>query len=103
MNNLPKFKSVIPPAVVTLPTGTYVVCNGNWITVPKNTTAQEVQKNWVRDTVKKEHVPDSSFQVKNSKGNGFYTVSVNNGSWTCTCSGFGFRRGCKHISQIKTK
>lgn len=37
--------------------------------------------------------------VPGSKGNQ-YTVIRNAGKYQCTCSGFGFRKTCKHIKEI---
>lgn len=34
--------------------------------------------------------------VKGSKGDE-YVVTGNNGVWSCTCTGFQFRKHCKHI------
>jgi hypothetical protein len=41
-----------------------------------------------------------TFQVKGSRGSE-YTVTNEAGRWTCTCVGFGFRKDCKHIHQVK--
>jgi hypothetical protein len=35
--------------------------------------------------------------VKGSRGDE-YTVTGTNGQWTCTCTGFQFRKSCKHLS-----
>ena len=43
----------------------------------------------------------NNWKVKNSKGNSHYEVSYINNQWNCNCVGFGFRRDCKHIQQIK--
>lgn len=37
--------------------------------------------------------------VKGSKGN-TYTVTRNASKWDCTCTGFGFRKTCKHVSEL---
>lgn len=39
------------------------------------------------------------FNVKGSKGNS-YTVTRTGKGWNCTCSGFQFRRQCKHVSEL---
>jgi hypothetical protein len=53
--------------------------------------------------VKIDYVPVKSDKivktVQGSKGN-TYTVTVENGKATCTCSGFQFRRICKHIQEL---
>jgi hypothetical protein len=39
-----------------------------------------------------------TWTVQGSKGNK-YTVTRSSKGWSCTCSGFGFRRQCKHVSE----
>jgi hypothetical protein len=38
--------------------------------------------------------------VKGSKGDE-YKVTENSGNFNCTCSGFRFRGGCKHVESIR--
>ena len=47
-------------------------------------------------------VPSASYQVKGSKGN-LYTVTRTGKIWSCTCTGFQFRRDCKHVREAKGK
>jgi len=43
------------------------------------------------------------YKVKSSKGNSFYEVQMNNsGSLECSCPGYGFRRKCRHVTEILT-
>lgn len=44
---------------------------------------------------------NKSWTVPGSKGN-TYNVVNNRNSWSCTCTGFQFRRNCKHIQSIQT-
>jgi len=44
----------------------------------------------------------ASYQVKGSKGN-LYTVTRTGKIWSCTCTGFQFRKDCKHIREAKGK
>ena len=39
-------------------------------------------------------------KIKGSKGDE-YIVTVGNGKINCTCSGFQFRRSCKHVKEIE--
>lgn len=48
-------------------------------------------------------VSDTVFTVKSSDKKKTYTVTNSNGQWSCTCVGFGFRRHCKHITEIQNK
>lgn len=49
-------------------------------------------------------VPDGVqvFNVKGSKGDS-YNVTRANGSYTCTCQGFQWRKSCKHITSVASK
>ena len=41
------------------------------------------------------------YKVKSSKGNSFYEVKMNaSGSLDCTCPGYGFRRKCRHVTEL---
>ena len=39
------------------------------------------------------------FEVSGSKGNK-YIVTKDSKGWDCTCPGFGFRKSCKHVSEL---
>ena len=39
------------------------------------------------------------FEVEGSKGKK-YTVTKDSKGWDCTCSGFQFRKQCKHVSEL---
>lgn len=43
-----------------------------------------------------------TWTVKGSKGSE-YIVTQDRGQYSCTCPGFGFRRACKHIDEIKNE
>lgn len=48
-----------------------------------------------------EEVPEGRvWEVKGSKGD-VYKVSESGGNYSCTCSGFRFRGGCKHVEGIR--
>jgi len=41
------------------------------------------------------------YKVMSSKGNSSYEVQMNNsGSLECSCPGYGFRRKCRHVTEI---
>jgi RNase P protein component len=40
-------------------------------------------------------------EVKSSKGDKTYRVSFKNNIWSCTCSGFTFRKKCTHTDSVK--
>jgi len=40
-------------------------------------------------------------EISGSKPGSTYVVSFKNNNWACTCSGFGFRRSCRHVNEVK--
>lgn len=63
---------------------------------------QEVKNVW-NFTVDKVEASSQgrTWQVAGSKGNS-YTVNLELGSWSCTCSGFKFRGKCRHVETISS-
>jgi len=88
------------PAIANLPRGKVVVCNEGWIPVPDNFTYNDVRKYW-KKAVLKSQAKDKIITVKSSSSNQKYTITIERGGYHCTCPGFGFRRKCKHVDQIK--
>ncbi len=43
------------------------------------------------------------WEIKSSKPGKSYTVTRNGSNYECNCAGFGFRRACRHINEIKVK
>lgn len=41
-----------------------------------------------------------NWTVAGSRGDS-YTVSENQGEWSCTCAGFKFRGACKHVAELQ--
>lgn len=61
---------------------------------------KEVKNTWNFQVEEKEARPvGRNWTVEGSKGNE-YTVSLELGTWTCTCSGFKFRNRCRHVEEI---
>ncbi len=50
-------------------------------------------------TVRDVDVSVQSWTVEGSRGNK-YQVTRDHRGWTCTCSGFQFRRRCRHVSEL---
>jgi len=92
----------IPPAIFTNHRGIrYGVAGSVWIEVPEGTTLDELSQYMVYKP--REVVPvagENSWSVKGSKGN-IYTVKLSQGVYSCSCPGYGFRRKCRHIAEIK--
>lgn len=97
-----KIKSFLPPTIVETRNGRWMVADGKWLAIPKTVTFEMVRAAWVRDVPEKKVFHNKKWKVKGSKGD-IYTVSITNNHWNCTCSGFGFRRNCKHVEQTKLK
>lgn len=82
----------------------YVICGGIWTPVPEGTTLDQIQWKDTRSKyTSKSNQADISVKVKASKGNIYYKVESRANQWSCTCTGFGFRRKCKHVEQVKQK
>jgi hypothetical protein len=43
---------------------------------------------------------DTKFWIVNGSKGSKYTVSRNSTHWNCTCTGFTFRKTCKHVSEL---
>jgi hypothetical protein len=102
---IPEVSHVLPPSIVSLPSGRHAVYpGGDWYPIADDVTLEDVQSRWSRwsPSGKKEEASPNEWQVLGSKGTP-YLVSFGNGQWSCTCAGFGFRRKCSHIDKIKAQ
>lgn len=99
--------SIHPPTIIQTRSNRYVVYAGNdWIAVDDSFTLDTAMSNWKKlslSAIVAPAVADSSWEVENSKQNGYYIVTSQQGLWSCSCPGFGFRRDCKHVKLIKEK
>ena len=98
-------KCRFPPTLVNSPrTGIrYVIGDGKWVEVPPETTREDMSKWFTWEPYKaQEDATAGSWQVVGSTGTK-YTVKRAKGAYSCSCPGFGWRRKCKHVEQIKTK
>lgn len=65
-----------------------------WVEVPKGTVLSQIK-----------HIAPTYDQfvelsrVKASKGNTVYIISQKGKEYKCTCTGFKFKRNCKHIAE----
>ena len=92
-----------PPMLYTDMSGQkWAVSGQHWIEVPDSLTLDRVGEYMVVDqrfTPAKS--PDvTTYEVQGSTGN-TYTVTQDGDTWTCTCPGFGWRRKCRHITELK--
>jgi hypothetical protein len=104
-----KLKSLYPPVCVygDYSKSWYIIAGGKWVPVSRRYEWAEIKEMWepitFADTPKPtEHREVKNYQVEGSKSN-VYTVTDDNGIWTCSCPAHGFGRGkdCKHIKQLK--
>ena len=98
-----KISSFLPPGIFHIG-DKYYVCPG-WHEVSENTTLSEVMERWTQNKPKQENNPTYKIREKvtSSKGDKNYLVNFDGIRWNCTCVGFGFRRNCRHIKEIKKK
>lgn len=107
VSTIPAYVGLLHPTILNMPTGRWAVFPGmDWYAIAADVTQEDLESRWTRpELVRKTAMATESaskWQVEGSKGDK-YTVSSNMGTWHCTCSGFGFRRRCKHIESIKAK
>jgi hypothetical protein len=100
------FKSFLPPSLTTLNGVTYVV--PGWHIVPEDTTLEEVQKHWEKEECLEQEqeinpIKPISETIISERTGEKYIVDFNGVDWSCTCVGYGFRRSCKHIENIKLR
>jgi hypothetical protein len=91
----------VPPCLADTASGRYAIGGSTWIKVPADTTFDDLDRYMV--CKRPESPSDGSegvWAVVGSKG-ASYTVRAVQGRYSCTCAGFGWRRKCKHIEQVK--
>ena len=97
-----RFKSPLAPAVTTIGDKTFVVGGGvEWLEVPAETTLADIK--WIAPKRKKVTLPKMfTKEVPSSRGDKMYTLIVReDGVKSCTCSGFMYRRRCRHLEFFK--
>ena len=100
---LEPIKVTWPPMLYTDNSGQkWAISGQHWIEVPDDMTLDRVGEYMVVDDrfTPPQLTEVLTYDVVGSKGN-TYTVTNDRGAWTCTCAGFGFRRKCRHITEIK--
>ena len=92
-----------PPMLYTDTRGQkWAVSGQHWVEVPDDMTLDRVGEYMVVDDrfTPPQLAEVLTYDVVGSKGN-TYMVTNDRGNWTCTCAGFGFRRKCRHITEVK--
>ena len=95
---------LIPPFTTTI-NGERYIMPGWYKLKPEEATPDIKDIAYYPYKAKKPELPNIKsnkvYKVKSSKGNSFYEVQMNNsGSLECSCPGYGFRRKCRHITEI---
>ena len=93
-----------PPSIVRMPLRdkTYAVSGDTWLEVPHGTTFAQLPEYMVFEGYGSTEASKSwSWAVAGSKGRVYVVKLSNEGVWTCTCPGYGFRGRCKHIENTK--
>ena len=92
-----------PFGVINLLDKTYAV--PGWFPVPKGTKYEDLagMDFDIEEEPVKEYKPQPKIEklVLSSNGTDEYTVKFNGMYWSCTCKGYGFRRYCRHIEEVK--
>lgn len=103
--NIKSYRHHYSPSIFTIGGKCYTSTEEGWLEVPEGTTLADLKSVWSDTSIntKKTGIGKvEEFQVASGRGTGkFYTVKNNNGNWSCTCSGFGYRKKCHHIEDTK--
>ena len=97
---------LIPPFTTTI-NGERYIMPGWYKLKPEEATPNIKDIAYYPYKPKKPNLPNIKsnkvYKVKSSKGNSSYEVKMNNsGSLECSCPGYGFRRKCRHVTEILT-
>jgi hypothetical protein len=98
--------TIYPPALMELNGDKYIM--PGWYKLEKHEHDIKLEdiKHVMPEYPKEDNNPnidrDKEYKVLSSKGDKEYTVKSDaSGSLQCTCPGYGFRRQCRHITEIQ--
>ena len=100
------YGGLIPPALMNYGSEKYIM--PGWYKLPEDEPTPELKDiAFYPYKPKKDNIPniDSNkvYKVRSSKGDKVYEVKMNSsGSLECECPGYGFRRSCRHLSEVKS-
>ena len=99
--------TIYPPGLMELNGDKYIM--PGWYKLEKHEHDIKLEdiKHVMPKFLKKDNIPniesDSIYKVRSSKGDKVYEVKMNNsGSLECSCVGYGFRRKCRHITEVQS-
>ncbi len=87
---------ILPPSRFISPVDGKHYIIPHWIEIPNNFDFKNVI--WTKTTYEKEIIIG---QIKASRGNTVYNITQLKDDLKCSCSGFNYRKSCKHIQQFK--
>tara|TARA_R110002051_G_C8506805_1_gene465702 strand:+ start:229 stop:609 length:381 start_codon:yes stop_codon:yes gene_type:complete len=99
--------SIIPPFTMSLGSKKYIM--PGWYELDDNEKLPNIKdiKHIMPNIPIKDNIPNIDsykvYKVLSSKGDKEYEVNTNiSGSLECSCMGYGFRRRCRHIEEVKS-
>lgn len=94
-----------PPSIFNVGGRSYTSTEKGWMQVPKDTSLAELKNSWTDTSIKTKKVGVAKVEefevISTGKVAKSYIVKNDNGDWSCTCPGYGFRRKCRHIEDTK--
>ena len=69
----------------------------DWKEVPHGTTLDQITWNMPTDIPKEEKLETKI--IKGSKGGRYVLTKGPTGKWSCSCTGYQYRRMCKHVKE----
>ena len=99
-------QSLYPPIIVNFLSGRTLIFHdkaGGSVRIAEHVGPEDTLAIWCR-------IPDATpppgkdgqWTISGSSGS-TYSVSLKDGQWDCNCTGWGFRRKCRHVEEAKNK
>lgn len=107
ISELPVHTSLLPPCIANFISGRKAVftSGGPIVDIEDDVTIEDVLSRWNRAQLTGLKEPTfigrKQWTVQGTKSK--YTVTFMNEQYSCTCPGYGFRRTCKHVNEIKQR
>ena len=104
LSEIPSTVSMFPPHIMDNGMSRYAVLLGTrpgWYRVSDDVNMCDLIPLWQRERSYIERAPlhIRSWNVEGSKGD-MYVVQRHDGILKCSCSGYSFRRRCRHVDQV---
>lgn len=91
------------PVLFTINDKTYAVSGSHWVEILQDISNVDVQFDWIPPVpISTERPKEVRREVLSSNGDKTYVVKLrSDGLKTCECSGFMYRRHCRHVDELK--